>query len=578
MTERTTPKNQQKTGPASSPSGGMNEASTAQAEQTIKTGTAEGNQPQAAIDVMIGLCRELGLDDLPDLANDLLDGFPDLTDAPPETAYGIIQRFLLGEDPGATGAAGTTGAAGLAGGAGNILPNFQSDIPDPLTILARFHQNDRPPAARPENGTENSTGPETNQASSPDSTKASTMSSRPDTLPRDAVQMDAGSQDATNPMMESWCLTVTREDGDRTGLEGPIQTNQTYGTDMPILRGFVTPTADQSEWAIQLHQKRDFNVAGYGTHSTIAATLTAEDIPADMTEWQLCATDGRTEPTTTMLALAVPEHAPSILGVGVLGCGYDDDPATDCTTAEWSGTPPKGHALHMSQKFGEKSNEQIVNQATIRVVFADQAPIPVTMEYVGDLPSPMVRGTIPINEDRALPFWLQITPPDGDDAITGGASLIVLVCYQQIAGFNVTANLLTGEKSATPTAILSCPDQGYSSACRADSMITIGSERLETCLIGLADMPDDRDLDHYGFAITAKDHASESAHGPARASVRQQAPTAPNETTPKGATNTDADSRKNTPPAKTTKPPQNTAKKSAPTSRKSPPAKKGGTP
>ena len=434
---------------------------------------------QDALDVMAALCREYGLEEL---APGLLHSsslFPSPTspasssstpqdsgtqvhqpiygfDAEPqETAFSIIQKFLFDRDPNAPDT--RRNQAGLDG-----------HIPDPASVLAKSMQSS--PQTRAD------------QQKGPDMTQSSEASSTP----------------SYDSAAAQWRLITTRPDGSETDLAGAVISDDMFRTAMPQLQGKDSQDADVPDWTIDLAQCLPLAAGRTSAQTAISAKLVALDTPSLLGGWCLSvgANAGTNAGVQSELEIAVPKTSPSQLRALLF-----DTTVTDQAQEPYSEMATYGggaYALHLEQTIGDIPSGTTPNLALIRLIFADRPAVPAQLEYVGTLPSPTLRGTIPISPTHAIPFWMQITPPSEGDK---GAGLVILVQYDQEVSFNVTAQLLTSSKSCTPTAILNCSGQSDNSACRAASMIANANGRLETTLTGLATAPTQDELAGYGFCL-----------------------------------------------------------------------------
>lgn len=435
---------------------------------------------QDALDVMAALCREYGLEEL---APGLLHSsslFPDPATSPAssgstpqdsgtqvhqpihgfdaepqETAFSIIQKFLFDRDPNAPDA--NPNQAGLDG-----------HIPDPASVLAKSMQSS--PQTRAD------------QQKGPDMTQSSEASSTP----------------SYDSAAAQWRLTTTRPDGSETDLAGAVISDDMFRTAMPQLQGKDSSDADVPDWTINLAQCLPLAAGRTSAQTAISAKLVALDTPALLGGWCLSvgANGGASAGVQSELEIAVPKTSPSQLRALLF-----DTTVADQAQEPYSEMATYGggaYALHLEQTIGDVPSGTTPNLALIRLIFADRPAVPAQLEYVGTLPSPTLRGTIPISPTHAIPFWMQITPPSEGDK---GAGLVILVQYDQEVSFNVTAQLLTSSKSCTPTAILNCSGQSDNSACRAASMIANANGRLETTLTGLATAPTQDELAGYGFCL-----------------------------------------------------------------------------
>ena len=434
---------------------------------------------QDALDVMAALCREYGLEEL---APDLLNSSSIYTghtgsgpspspgtnrNEPTETAFSILQKFLFEGDAGAASAPQSSGLDG--------------HIPDPVSVLAKSMQSNttqrahQQPDRQAHQHAHNQKGSDMNQSSEAASTP---------------------SYDSANAQ---WRLTTTQRDGSETDLAGAVISDDMFRTAMPHLRGknggMTGADGDQPDWTIDLAQRRPLASARTHAQTAIGAKLTATDTPTMIQDWSLSV--GEKASPHAELATSVPATAPSHLRALLFDTTVTD-PAheTYSETASYGGGP---YALHIEQSIGSVAPDTLPNLALIRLIFANRPAIPAQLEYIGPLPSPILRGVIPVSASLCIPFWMQITPPSEGDK---GAALVILVEYNQETSFNVTAQLLTSSKSCTPTAILNCTGQSDNSACRAASMVANSNGRLETSLTGLANAPTQAELAEYGFRVT----------------------------------------------------------------------------
>lgn len=442
---------------------------------------------QNALDVMAALCREYGLEELaPDLLNSssIYTGHTGSRSGastsaspspgtnrnePTETAFSILQKFLFEGDAGMSSAPQSSGLDG--------------HIPDPVSVLAKSMQSNNTQRAHQQ------PDPQANQ--------------------RKGSDMNQSSEAASTPSYDSasaqWRLTTTQRDGSETDLAGAVISDDMFRTAMPHLRGKnggVTGAerdhksdTDQPDWTIDLAQRRPLAAARTHAQTAIGAKLTATDTPTMIQDWSLSV--GEKASPHAELATGVPASAPSHLRALLFDTTVTD-PAheTYSETASYGGGP---YALHIEQSIGTVAPDTLPNLALIRLIFANRPAIPAQLEYIGPLPSPILRGVIPVSASLCIPFWMQITPPSEGDK---GAALVILVEYNQETSFNVTAQLLTSSKSCTPTAILNCTGQSDNSACRAASMVANSNGRLETSLTGLANAPTPAELAEYGFRVT----------------------------------------------------------------------------
>lgn len=230
--------------------------------------------------------------------------------------------------------------------------------------------------------------------------------------------------------------------------------------------------------------------------------MVASTTPDALNKWSVRV--GPSADAQSELSVSLPESVPSMMRAMLFDTSRDANSPQVSEVPLYGGGP---YALHLEQSIGNPVSGSEPNLALIRLVFADRAPIPAQLEYVGSLPSPIMSGSIVTGPNNTIPFWVQITPPSEGDK---GAGLVILVRYEQEASFDVTAQLLTENKTCTPTAILSCSAQSDNSACRAASMVANSSGRLETSLTGLADSADDSILEKYGFILPAPPASSDA--------------------------------------------------------------------
>ena len=485
-------------------------------DKTTDQGTDKGTpyaslppEHQDALDVMAALCREYGLEEL---APGLLHSsslFPSPTspasssstpqdsgtqvhqpiygfDAEPqETAFSIIQKFLFDRDPNAPDS--RPNQAGLDG-----------HIPDPASVLAKSMQSS--PQTRAD------------QQKGPDMTQSSEASSTP----------------SYDSAAAQWRLITTRPDGSETDLAGAVISDDMFRTAMPQLQGKDSQDADVPDWTIDLAQCLPLAAGRTSAQTAISAKLVALDTPSLLGGWCLSvgANAGTSAGVQSELAITVPKASPSHLRALLF-----DTTVTDQAQEPYSEMATYGgraYALHLEQTIGDIPSGTTPNLALIRLIFADRPAVPAQLEYVGTLPSPTLRGTIPISPTHAIPFWMQITPPSEGDK---GAGLVILVQYDQEVSFNVTAQLLTSSKSCTPTAILNCSGQSDNSACRAASMIANANGRLETTLTGLATAPTQDELAGYGFCLDGDGTSDTSKAAPVVASNAKSATSAAPSTT-----------------------------------------------
>jgi hypothetical protein len=448
----------------SDPMPDQDEAKTAAAEKGLNepeeaSGPSAPPSPagsqQAALDMMAALCRDFGLGDPPSGGNGDVQwptplGQESASDPTTETAFQIIQRFLFDGDASAP------------------QPNFNRDITQPFFT--------------------------TEPAVSAETSEASPMSN--------AYYSPQNAATASSDGSAQWGVTTTHADGSTTDLTGPVIRDDMFRTAMPSLKGKGSASAESSDsdsdadWSITMHQGPPLAPGRVSAQTAIGAKLEASDIPDSLKKWSLHV--GPSSDAQSELAISLPETAPSQLRALLFDVG-----TTDSSEPQVSEVPAYGGgplALHLEQHIGKapSSTAATPNLALIRLVFADRAPIPAQLEYVGSLPSPIVAGSIVVGPNYAIPFRVQITPPSEGDK---GAGLAIIVQYNQETSFDVTAQLLTEAKTTTPTAILTCSPQSESAPCRAASMISNSNGRLETNLTGLVDLSDDIDLTKYGFVI-----------------------------------------------------------------------------
>ena len=430
-----------------------------------------GPSEQAAMDVMAALCREFGMPDF----SQTPAGTPDQRPQPMETAFQIIQRYLL---DGVVSDAPRNPASGH-----NSAPST-SDLSGEVAELDPWYsaptQND----------------PQSMNTANPD-------------------QAPHGAQ-------IQWGVTTTHGDGSITDMHGPIIGDDMFRTAMPSLHGGKDHQADTPEWSIKMEQGHPLSPTRTSAQAAIAARLTAIETPQSLSKWSVhvgAAPDAQSE-----LSATVPAAAPSQLRAFLFDTIHGDDSASQLSEVPIYGG--EAYALHLEQTVGSPNSENTPDLALIRLIIADHAPVPIELEYAGPLPSPIVAGNIVINPEHSVPFWAQITPPSEGDQ---GAGLVLLVRYAPDASFDVTAQLLTKARTSTPTAILTCNAQSDHTACRAASMISDNRGRLETSLTGIPDQPDVADLEKYGFFPPA---AIKSAEPEAKA------PASSPETAPSPANNT----------------------------------------
>ena len=412
------------------------EAGAADAENNLREPTEAPDaisSEQAAVDMMAALCRDFGLPGFEQAASSG-QAQPSQQSQPMETAFQIIQRYLL---DGAT-----------------------SSPPPPITASAP---------------TEGYTSPLENMDP--------------------WYSTDSGSA-ATNPPGNTadaqWGVTTIHADGSTTDMTGPVIRDDMFRTAMPTLQGKAETTADTPDWAISMEQGYPLSPTKTSAQTAISAKMLAPDVPKSLCKWSLhvgASTDAQSE-----LSVTAPNAAPSQLRALLFDAIDADGAAPQMSEVPIYGGAP--HAIHLEQTVGATGSEATPDVALIRLIFADRAPVPIHLEYVGTLPSPIVAGNVMVAPSSSIPFWVQITPPSEGDK---GAGLVVLVRYEAETSFDVTAQLMTQARTSTPTAILSCNAQHDQSACRAASMISDSRGRLETGLTGLPTDPDAADLEKYGF-------------------------------------------------------------------------------
>jgi len=329
-----------------------------------------------------------------------------------------------------------------------------------------------------------------------------------------------GSSAATNPPGSitdaQWGVTTIHADGSTTDMTGPVIRDDMFRTAMPTLQGNAVTTADTPDWAISMEQGYPLSPTKTSAQTAISAKMLAPDVPKSLCKWSLhvgASTDAQSE-----LSVTAPNAAPSQLRALLFDAIDADGAAPQISEVPMYGGAP--HAIHLEQTVGATGSEATPDVALIRLIFADRAPVPIHLEYVGTLPSPIVAGNVMVAPNSSIPFWVQITPPSEGDK---GAGLVVLVRYEAETSFDVTAQLMTQARTSTPTAILSCNAQHDQSACRAASMISDSRGRLETGLTGLPTDPDAADLEKYGFippAFMLEADTSASASAPSSTSTK----------------------------------------------------------
>ncbi|BDW88379.1 hypothetical protein [Thalassospira tepidiphila] len=338
---------------------------------------------------------------------------------------------------------------------------------------------------------------------------------------------DGGSA-ATNPPGSStdaqWGVTTIHADGSTTDMTGPVIRDDMFRTAMPTLQGKADTTADTPDWAISMEQGYPLSPTKTSAQTAISAKMLAPDVPKSLCKWSLHV--GASTEAQSELSVTAPNAAPSQLRALLFDAVDAGGAAPQMSEVPIYGGAP--HAIHLEQTVGATGSEATPDVALIRLIFADRAPVPIHLEYVGTLPSPIVAGNVMVAPNSSIPFWVQITPPSEGDK---GAGLVVLVRYEAETSFDVTAQLMTQARTSTPTAILSCNAQHDQSACRAASMISDSRGRLETGLTGLPTDPNAADLEKYGFIPPAfMLDADISASASAAASTPAAAKAAPTPT------------------------------------------------
>ncbi|NIY77282.1 hypothetical protein HED22_16640 [Thalassospira sp. HF15] len=438
MTDSDAPKPAKASGKTSSkPENGKNasEAGAAEAENNLQEPSENptaGSPEQAAMDMMASLCRNLGMTGF---AADS-SGTQDQQPQPMETAFQIIQRYLLDGDVNAAVPTPDLASGSYSEGFGGLGESY---MPGEHTE----HQ-----------GT--------------------------------ATTSAAHVSDAT------WGVRTTHADGSTTNMSGPIIRDDMFRTAMPSLEGKAEGGSDTPDWSISMEQGHPQSPTKTTAQTAVVARMQASDAPISLRKWSLhvgISPDGQSE-----LSVTVPNAVPSLLRALLFDTADADGAASQLSEVPVYGGPP--HALHLEQTVGTTGSETTPDLALIRLIFADHAPVPIHLEYTGTLPSPIVAGSVAVGPNSNVPFWVQITPPSEGKK---GAGLVVLVRYEPETSFDVTAQLMTEARKSTPTAILSCSAQNDHSACRAASMISDSRGRLETSLTGLPDDPDAAQLKKYGF-------------------------------------------------------------------------------
>ncbi|GAA0631580.1 hypothetical protein [Thalassospira tepidiphila] len=443
------------------------EAGAADAENNLREPTEAPDaisSEQAAVDMMAALCRDFGLPGFEQAASGS-QAQPSQQSQPMETAFQIIQRYLL--DGGTSSPTPITASAPTDG------------YTSPLENMDPWYSTDSGSAAT------NTPG---------------------------------------NTTDAQWGVTTIHADGSTTDMTGPVIRDDMFRTAMPTLQGKADTTADTPDWAISMEQGYPLSPTKTSAQTAISAKMLAPDVPKSLCKWSLhvgASTDAQSE-----LSVTAPNAAPSQLRALLFDAIDADGAAPQMSEVPIYGGAP--HAIHLEQTVGAMGSEATPDVALIRLIFADRAPVPIHLEYVGTLPSPIVAGNVMVGPNSSIPFWVQITPPSEGDK---GAGLVVLVRYEAETSFDVTAQLMTQARTSTPTAILSCNAQHDQSACRAASMISDSRGRLETGLTGLPTDPDAADLEKYGFIPPAfMLDAAPSAPTPAAASTTATAKAAPTPT------------------------------------------------
>lgn len=459
MTDNDAPKPDQtnaKTGtpdPTSTDAAATTEAKPAAAEGSMNepieptVGTEPQNAQQAALDMMAALCRDFGLTGTNPTAASNPSALPGQLDQPTETAFQIIQRYLLD------------------GGEPHAPTNGYDSVSEPIF---GFHH--------------------------PEYDYSPTTS--------DLYEAHAMNNASSDTSAAQWGVRTTHSDGSTTELNGPVISDDMFRTAMPSLQGKATGDAGDPDWSITLHQGPPLAPGRTNAQTAIGARMVASSTPDALNKWSVRV--GPSADAQSELSVSLPESVPSMMRAMLFDTSRDANNPQVSEVPLYGGGP---FALHLEQSIGNPVSGSEPNLALIRLVFADRAPIPAQLEYVGSLPSPIMSGSIVTEPNNTIPFWVQITPPSEGDK---GAGLVILVRYEQEASFDVTAQLLTENKTCTPTAILSCSAQSDNSACRAASMVANSSGRLETSLTGLADSPDDSILEKYGFILPAPPASSDA--------------------------------------------------------------------
>jgi hypothetical protein len=406
---------------------------TPQAASSSEASPQQTSSEQAAVDMMAALCRDFGLPGFGSGSTGA-SGEQGQQTQPMETALQIIQRYLLdGSIPSPTPTAPTEGYSAPYG---SVDPWYQA-----------------------------ATSPTAN--GNPHGAAASATDAQ-------------------------WGVTTTHADGSTTDMTGPVIADDMFRTAMPTLQGKADTASETPDWAISMEQGYPLSPTKTSAQMAIAAKMLASDVPKSLCKWSLHvggSTDAQSE-----LSVTSPDTAPSQLRALLFDAVDADGGAPQMSEVPIYGGAP--HAIHLEQTIGTTGSEATPDVALIRLIFANHPPVPIHLEYVGTLPSPIVAGTVMVGPNSSIPFWVQITPPSEGDK---GAGLVVLVRYQAETSFDVTAQLMTQARTSTPTAILSCNAQHDQSACRAASMISDSRGRLETGLTGMPTDPEVADLKKYGF-------------------------------------------------------------------------------
>jgi hypothetical protein len=343
-----------------------------------------------------------------------------------------------------------------------------------------------------------------------------------------------------------WDVTTIHADGSTTGMTGPVIADDMFRTAMPTLQGKADTTADTPDWAISMAQGYPLSPTKTSAQTAITAKMLAPDVPKSLCKWSLhvgASTDAKSE-----LSVTVPDTAPSQLRALLFDAVDADGAAPQMSEVPIYGGAP--HAIHLEQTIGTTGSQATPDVALIRLIFANHPPMPIHLEYVGTLPSPIVAGNVMAGPNSTIPFWVQLTPPSEGDK---GAGLVVLVRYEAETSFDVTAQLMTQARTSTPTAILSCNAQHDQSTCRAASMISDSRGRLETSLTGLPTDPNASDLEKYGFMPPAfmldapAPAAPETTAKPASKATKSGTPTKSSDAAEDGETDSNPDNSPNAP-------------------------------